>query len=92
LLCASLAAAFGPRLIGLCRFGHMHLKIYSFPSRAIVFRIRVSSPGMQMTRHSLEPCDDATGADGPVSPWRRALLGFVAVVLLLVAHALPHLG
>lgn len=44
-----------------------------------------------MTQRLLEPQDDSTGTDWPASPWLRALLGMALAVLLLAAHALPHL-
>jgi hypothetical protein len=46
---------------------------------------------MHMTQRLLEPQDDSTGTDWPASPWLRALLGMALAVLLLAAHALPHL-
>ncbi|WP_165493199.1 hypothetical protein [Hylemonella gracilis] len=44
-----------------------------------------------MTQRLLEAQNDGSGADGPVSPWSRALLGVALAALLLVTHALPHL-
>lgn len=44
-----------------------------------------------MTQRLLEAQDDGTGADWPVSPRWRALLGVALAALLLGAHALPHL-
>jgi hypothetical protein len=46
---------------------------------------------MHMTQRLFEPQDDSTGTDWPASPCLRALLGGVLAMLLLAAHALPHL-
>ncbi|MDF3823094.1 hypothetical protein P3G55_24600 [Leptospira sp. 96542] len=44
-----------------------------------------------MTQGTPKRQDEESSLDWPASPWRRALLGTVAALLLLAAHALPHL-